>query len=425
MIRITLTLLAVLACALGAATSAHAALPQISGVVDLANAKPNSVVDGTKLSDGSAQVVADVGDVNGDGLADAVTAAPYADPSGRRDAGSAYVVFGRGDNASIDLGSLGSGGFRIDGVSTTEHLGWSAAGAGDGNGDGLADVVVGAKDADYRGRLNSGSAYVIFGRRSSATVDTASLGSNGFRIDGGAANDALGTWVAGGRDVNGDGRPDVLVGAPLADHNGRGNSGTVYAIFGTGSTAGVDVNALGGAGFAIDGASAGDRLGSAAASTGDLTGDGLPDVLVGAPAADVSGRIDAGAAYLVAGRSGTTTVDLASAGAAAYTVAGAASGDAAGSAGEQGGGFDGDGSADVLVGAPGADNNGRSGSGSAYVLFGARSGGTTDLAVSGSAWRIDGQAAGDGAGTALDGGGDLNADGRADLAVGIPNADSR
>src|SRR3954468_18064309 len=384
MTRTTLTLFAVLACALGAAMPARAALPQLSGAVDLANAKPNSVVDGTKLSDGSAQVVADVGDVNGDGLADAVTTAPYADPSGRRDAGSAYVVFGRGDNASIDLGSLGSGGFRIDGVSTTEHLGWSAAGAGDVNGDGLADIVIGSKDADYRGRANSGSAYVIFGRRSTATADPASLGGNGFRIDGGAAGDALGTWVAGGRDVNGDGRPDVLVGAPLTDHNGRANSGTVYAIFGTGSTAGVDVNAPGGAGFAIDGGAAGDRLGSTAAFTDDLTGDGLADVLVGAPAADVSGRIDAGAAYLVAGRSGTTTVDLASAGAATYTVTGAAAGDAAGSAVEQGGDFAGASSADVLVGAPGADNNGRSGSGSAYVLFGARSGGSTDLAVSGS-----------------------------------------
>src|SRR4051795_1883474 len=106
MTRIKLTPFAAFACALGLAAPAHAALPQISGVVDLANAKPNSVVDGTKLSDGSAQVVADVGDVNGDGLADAVTTAPYADPSGRRDAGSAFVVFGRGDNASIDLGSL-------------------------------------------------------------------------------------------------------------------------------------------------------------------------------------------------------------------------------------------------------------------------------------------------------------------------------
>jgi Ca2+-binding RTX toxin-like protein len=174
----------------------------------------------------------------------------------------------------------------------------------------------------------------------------------------------------------------------------------------------------------IDGAAAGDQLGSAAKLTSDLTGDGLPDVFVGAPFANGSGRTDSGAAYLVAGRSGATAVDLAASGAAAYTVSGAAASDFAGTAVAQGGDYDGDGWADLLVGAPGADNNGRSGSGSAYVLFGARSGGTTDLAVAGSAWRIDGQAAGDATGTALDGGTDLNADGRADLAIGSPYNDS-
>ncbi|MEA2428343.1 MAG: hypothetical protein QOF37_1971, partial [Thermoleophilaceae bacterium] len=89
-------LLAVLA--LGCASvPAHAALPQLTGSMDLANAKPNAVVDGGARSDGAGQAVADAGDVNGDGLEDTIVTAPYADPNGRRDAGSAFVVFGRAD----------------------------------------------------------------------------------------------------------------------------------------------------------------------------------------------------------------------------------------------------------------------------------------------------------------------------------------
>src|SRR4051812_6965544 len=234
-----------------ACAPAHAALPQLSGSLDLATPAPNAVVDGAALSDGAAQVVADAGDVNGDGLEDAVVGAPYVNPNGRRDAGTAYVVFGRSDGQSIDLAKLGTGGFRIDGARQLDHLGWSAAGAGDVNGDGLADVVVGARDADNNGRSTSGSAYVIFGRRSTAAVDTRNLGSNGFEIDG-PTGSQLGTSVAGGRDANGDGRPDVIVGAPRADRNSRTNSGSAFVVFGTGSTATVDADALGSSGYEID-----------------------------------------------------------------------------------------------------------------------------------------------------------------------------
>ena len=97
--RFPLSLLIALACTASLAAPAHAALPQLSGSVDLASQKPNAELDGTAASAGSGQVVADVGDVNGDGLADAVTTAPYADPRGRRDAGSVFVVFGRADGA--------------------------------------------------------------------------------------------------------------------------------------------------------------------------------------------------------------------------------------------------------------------------------------------------------------------------------------
>ncbi len=412
------TAVAALACA-----PAHAALPQLSGSLDLATPAPNAVVDGAVRSDGSAQVVADAGDVNGDGLEDAIVGAPYADPNGRRDAGTAYVVFGRADGQSIDLARLGTGGFRIDGAQQGDHLGWSAAGAGDVNGDGLDDVVVGARDADNNGRNTSGSAYVIFGRRSTGTVDTRNLGANGFRIDG-PTGSRLGTAVAGGRDVDGDGRPDVIVGAPNADRNGRTNSGSAFVIFGTASTATVDTNALGPAGYAIDGAAAGDQLQSVAL-TSDLTGDGRADTLIGAPSADPAGRQDAGTAYVVPGQSASNAVDLAMPGSASYVAEGAVAYDGAGASVAQGGDLDGSGTPDLLVGAPWASNNDRWASGSVYVLLAPAAGGTHDLGALDATWRIDGAAAGDGAGYAIAGGGDLNADHRADLVVGSPYADSR
>jgi Ca2+-binding RTX toxin-like protein len=403
------------------AVPAQGALPQLAGSVDLASARPNTVADGAARTDLTGASVAAAGDVNGDGLADVVVGAVQADPRGRSNAGTAFVVFGRGDGASVDLSRVANGGgFRIDGSASGDQLGGSVAGAGDVNGDGLADVVVGAGGAEHRGRGNAGAAYVVFGRRSTSPVDAASLGSNGFRIDGAAANDRAGTSVAGGRDVNGDGRPDVLVGAPQADHNGRANSGSVYAVFGQAGTDAVDLAALGTSGWAIDGAAAGDQL-SSAALTVDQTGDGRADVLAGARLADPSGRLDAGAAYLVSAVG--ASVDLAEEGAAFYVAQGAVAGDLAGSAVAQGGDLNGDARPDILVGAPGGDSNGRAASGSAYVLLGVTAGGSHDLAALESAWRVDGAAAGDAAGTAVDAGGDIDSDGRVDLVVGSPLAD--
>src|SRR5919199_928536 len=192
-----------------AAVPARAALPQLGGSVDLASYKPNAAADGAASSDQAGTAVAAAGDGNGDGLADGIGGAPNADANARRDSGSAFVVFGRADGASLDLGRIGSGGgFRIDGAATTDRLGAAVSPAGDVNGDGLADVIVGARFADPAGRVDAGAAYVVFGKASTGAVDLANLGTQGFRIDGGTAGDRAGTSVAGARDVSGDGRPD-------------------------------------------------------------------------------------------------------------------------------------------------------------------------------------------------------------------------
>src|SRR5437764_7990350 len=148
------TFVAGLACLLAvAAVPARAALPQVGGAADLASPAPNSVFDGTFSGDHAGTFVVDAGDVNGDGLEDTLVTAPFADPAGRRDAGSAFVVFGTAATASaLDFRGLGARGFRIDGAALGDHLGWSASPAGDVNGDGLADVVIGARDSTSRER---------------------------------------------------------------------------------------------------------------------------------------------------------------------------------------------------------------------------------------------------------------------------------
>ena len=169
-----------------------------------------------------------------------------ADNNGRSNSGSAYVIYGSASPATIDLNYLGSEeGFRIDGAAAGDVAGFSVSDAGDVNGDGRDDVIVGAYGADNNGRDHSGSTYVIYGSASPATIDLNVLGSEeGFRIDGAASYDEAGWAVSDAGDVNGDGRDDVIVGAHYADNNGS-TSGSAYVIYGSASLATIDLRDLG------------------------------------------------------------------------------------------------------------------------------------------------------------------------------------
>src|SRR5204863_3650016 len=127
--------------------------------------------------------------------------------------------------SEMNLSSLNGGnGFMLGGA-VGDRSGWSVASAGDVNGDGFADVIVGAPNADPHGS-ESGASYVVFGNASgfAANIDLSSLdGSNGFKLSGVAAYDTSGYSVASAGDVNGDGFADLIVGAPSADPN-RSNS---------------------------------------------------------------------------------------------------------------------------------------------------------------------------------------------------------
>ena len=119
----------------------------------------------------------------------------------------------------MDLSSLnGSNGFRLDGVAADDRSGYSVSTAGDVNGDGFDDLIVSAKGAATPNGDDSGSSYVVFGQASgfSAAMNLSTLnGSNGFRLDGVAADDQSGKSVSTAGDVNGDGFDDLIVGAPV------------------------------------------------------------------------------------------------------------------------------------------------------------------------------------------------------------------
>src|SRR5947208_3589376 len=143
--------------------------------------------DGGASGDEFGASAAGVGDFNGDGRPDAVVGAPFASPPSQQPgwrAGEVYVLLGRAGGArQVDLRTPDRSAIRIEGAYVDGSFGASVAGAGDVNGDGLADVVVGAPTAGDCGGSGAGRVYVIYGRRSSATIDVTYGNFGGFELD--------------------------------------------------------------------------------------------------------------------------------------------------------------------------------------------------------------------------------------------------
>jgi hypothetical protein len=239
------------------------------------------------------------GDFNGDGCEELLIGASFAGL-----AGESYLIFGTADQAGVggilEVDQLtGQNGVQIQGIGAIS--GFSTSGAGDTNGDGLADLLIGdpgALSRDEPLRI-TGEAYIVRGSNAglgvAGTFDLADLrGENGVALVGGDQGSNTGRAVSGVGDVDADGFGDVLVGAPLS-RSGLG-AGASYLVLGTPDEMGqggeFDLSTLSGEqGARIDGFFQGDSSGFSVSGAGDVDGDGLDDVLIRTPLRTVAGEV--------------------------------------------------------------------------------------------------------------------------------------
>ena len=289
--------------------------------------------------------VSRAGDVNGDGLADLIVGAHRGE--------EAYIIYGKADTDGdgMQFGSTETGGTRqvldvttlaptdgfvLRGDAAGDKFGISVSGVGDLNGDGVGDLIVGAYEGDD-GTSDAGEAYIVYGKAGNGdgtqfgtavteggemrqVLDVTTLApTDGFILQGDVGDDRLGWSVSGAGDINGDGLADLIVGAYKGDDGGSKCRGGLYHLWesrhrrhaiwhgrdrGGGAPGSGYHEPQAAEGFILQGDAAGDQLGVSVSGAGDINGDGLDDLIVGAPFGD-DGGINAGEAYIIYGKAGT------------------------------------------------------------------------------------------------------------------------
>jgi hypothetical protein len=445
---------------------------------------------GAQAGDLAGTSVSFVPDMNDDGIADIFIGAPGAnpesDPGGSP--GAAYLVFGQTDldlvTGPVDLSTIDDVscdpcGVILVGETADDLAGRSVSAAGDLNGDSLPDLLVGAPGADPLARSGAGIVYVIFGDTSLEQPgllnldDVGSLSLPGVQFLGENPGDRAGRALSDWQDLAHDGKDDILIGAPGADVRLADDSasltdaGVVYAVMGKNNYPGsVDLDLAGDDSSQLPsivfvGTTDTAQAGYAVWGRDDVTGDGENDILIGAPGMTYLGKVDVGACFIVPSLSDddpikgreSGTVDLnpdnqgpalgnstnlhqlgtdlnVSQDMAGMMATGQNTGDKAGFSVGSAGDLDGDGIAEVLVGAPGYDADGATDStladaGRVYVLLGQRSRtpgefGLEEAGLTVPGLVIEGSEERRRLGEAVSGLGDIDDSGTAELVLGAP-----
>ena len=339
-------------------------------------------LDGKQNDDQFGRALAAIGDLDGDKVADFAVGAPLGDVEGFTDAGYIGIYSGI-DGKQLDYYTGTTNGFR---------LGHSLAGPGDLDSDGIPDYALGTPFASHDGKDDSG--LVIIALSGNSPVDRQLL-----TIYGEAAGDYFGWTIAGIGDVNGDQVADIAVGAPGVKSSGEINIGRVYVLSGN------DGAIL----YRIDGREPGEQFGYSITGTGDINGDLSADLVVGAPEVDLNGKshpllpgsytTSAGSAYVFSGKDGSLIFKLEGSPPGFAFGFSVASGD-----------VNGDSLSDIIVGDPSAMQN----HGSVYIFSG-RDGKSLDVFTNNPVKK-------EAIGFSLNSGNDLNGDGCADVIVGASNA---
>jgi len=327
------------------------------------------------------------GDWNSDGFSDLVVGSWYQD-SGESNEGVAFVYLGARNGLSVNS-TWSHGGDQIG-----ANFGYSVDTAGDVNGDGYEDLLVGAPVYD-NGESNEGRVF-LFNGGVGGLSNTAS-----WSAEGNEANAWFGWSAAGAGDVNGDGYSDVVVGVPNWDGGGANNQGKAELYLG--SSAGLSTTPA----WVYIGSETGANMGFSVSGAGDVNGDGLSDVIVGLPGRS-SGQSQEGIAYVFLGQAGglhNTPVAI---------LQENQSNSSLGISVSDAGDVNGDGYGDVIVGAANW-SNGNTSEGAAFVYHGNASGVNTA-----HAWTVESQQDGARRGEDVATAGDINNDGYSEVVVGTP-----
>lgn len=354
--------------------------------IDPLSTSASTDLNGTQAGESFGFSVATAGDVNGDGYSDVLVGSPnWNTPFAS--AGRAQLFLGSASGISITAA------WTYQGAQANDSLGFSVSSAGDVNGDGFSDVAIGAP-----GRTSGRGAVLVF------TGAAGGLGATpAYTLTGNNQNGCKFGWsVALAGDVNGDGYSDLVVGAPRYNTSGAAQ-GKAYCYHGAAASLTL--------GWSFPGTPLNAQLGFSVAGAGDLNGDGYSDVAIGAPYQLKSpGLTNSGAVHLFKGNTGTGLS------AAASSVQQPASSNANfGYSLSTAGDMNGDGYADLVAGSPGAS----SGNGMAYVFTGSLAAAlvnATPISLSGASTERLGQSVGLA--------GDVNGDGYADVVIGCPNFSS-